>query len=463
MRCPRLGRSFVLLLLAVLTWVYLSPATPIGVVAAAAEGPMPAARQGYDILLDRFVSPIEPIEVLRAAAEGVLKRAGQELEGLPAAPVLSGDRESAWRGFVDWFDELAGQASPRVERAMLEQMAVAAMAASVKENHTRYMSPKQFADHQAWTRGDVRYAGIGARLRGPTPIVVEIFEGSPAARAGLRAGDVILAVDGVPTQGNPLDASIARIRGPEGSTVQLQVRRAESPEVLEFEVLRQEIKLAFVRSRVLGDEYGHLQLRGFSAANVADEFLSALADLDAAGIRGLIVDLRGNGGGRIDVGVRLASRFVREGPLFEQIDRSGRRRVVHRTGEYWERSIPIVVLVDGGTASMGEIFAQALRESGAARIIGTKTAGSVAAAQVFPLVDGSALQVTVLEIVSPAGVRLNTVGLMPDEVVNLSDDDIRSGIDTQLEAALTFLRTTNKHGGEIRRIGSRVASLPRAA
>jgi carboxyl-terminal processing protease len=161
--------------------------------------------------------------------------------------------------------------------------------------------------------------------------------------------------------------------------------------------------------------------------------------------------------------VRLASHFVPEGPLFEQLDRSGRRRVVHRTGDVWARPVPLAILVDGGTASMGEIFAQALRETVGARVIGTKTAGSVAAAQVFPLADGSALQVTVQEVASAGGVRLNTVGLMPDQVVNVSDDEIRRGVDPQIQAAAAFLRETQRRGEAIRRIGSRVAPVPRAA
>jgi carboxyl-terminal processing protease len=460
-RCPYPRLLLRVLLIGTLVWAVLA-ALPLATVAAA-EPPTTAARQGFDLLLDRFVSPLEPADLAHAAAAAVQGQVPEERHSSLALPEFEGDRERVWGLFATWLDRAVELSAPDVERPALEEAALVGMAGSVNESHTRYMSHRQFQDHRAWTRGDVRYAGIGARMRGPTPVVVEVFEESPAARAGLRPGDTIVAVDGVPTEGTPLEASITRIRGPEGSPVTLQVRRPEIADVLEFVLTREEIKLAFVRFRVLDDNVGLLQLRGFSAPTVADEFLGALDRLDEAGIEGLVIDLRGNGGGRIDIGVRLASRFVAEGPLFEQSGRSRNARVVDRSGEVWARPVPLAILVDGGTASMGEIFTQALREKAGARVIGTKTAGSVAAAQVFPLVDGSALQVTVLQIVSAGGVKLNTVGLMPDQVVDVTDDEIRRGEDPQLKAAVNYLRDARRRGHSVRQIGSRVAPVLRAA
>ncbi len=185
---------------------------------------------------------------------------------------------------------------------------------------------------------------------------------------------------------------------------------------------------------------GYLQIRGFPEGGVADQVGRALASFDQAGIQGMVLDLRGNSGGRLDVGIRVASRFVREGVLYQQVDRSGSRRSTERRGDYWEHAVPIVALIDGGTASMGEILASALGETGSAHLMGVTTSGSVAAAQLFPLTGGSAIQVTVLEITSGHGVLLNGVGVKPTEVIEQSDDELRTGIDSQLAAALAYLR-----------------------
>jgi carboxyl-terminal processing protease len=138
--------------------------------------------------------------------------------------------------------------------------------------------------------------------------------------------------------------------------------------------------------------------------------------------------------------MKVASRFVREGVIFQQVDRSGKDRMVRPTGgQYWERATPMITLVDGGTASMGEILSSALQEAGVARVVGTTTAGSVAGARLFPLSNGGALQITVLTITSGRGTILNDVGVKPDLTVELTDDDLLHGLDAQLEAGIKSL------------------------
>jgi carboxyl-terminal processing protease len=290
----------------------------------------------------------------------------------------------------------------------------------------------------------VRYDGIGARLRRPSTVVLEVFDGSPAARAGLKSGDRILSVDGASVADGTSEQAISRIRGPLGSSVEVVVERRGSPGPLRLTITRAEISLPFVRWSVLpradGGSIGYLQIRGFPEPSVDDRVAEALAQMDGRGVDGLVLDLRGNSGGRIDVGMKVASRFVSEGVVFQQIDRTGRERIVRpASGTYWEREIPMVTLVDGGTASMGEILGSALQEAGVSRVVGTQTAGSVAGARLFPLVNGGAMQITVLTIRSGRGALLNDVGLRPDLPIDLSDDDLLNGVDAQLEAAIRAL------------------------
>jgi carboxyl-terminal processing protease len=152
-----------------------------------------------------------------------------------------------------------------------------------------------------------------------------------------------------------------------------------------------------------------------------------------------VLDLRGNSGGRIDVGTRLLSHFLPNGSaVYQEVDRGGQNssHATHGNGQY---DLPLVVLVDGGTASMGEIFAAAVQEHGAATILGTNTAGSVAAAQVFGLPDGSGLQITVFEILSADGKPLNKVGVAPDEVITTDPDGQTDGSDPVLARAVELL------------------------
>lgn len=419
------------------------------------------SRQAYDLLLDNFVSPPAPSALLTATATEVGRRAADRKPGDLPTPTIAADasRADAWMAFELWLERVSLLMAPIMDRTTLDEMAVRSMAASMSENHTRYLDPRQNEEHQAWRRGEVRYEGIGARLRRPSTVVLEVFDDSPAARAGLKTGDKIVSVDGHSVVGATSDAAIARIRGPLGSTVEVMVERRGAPAPMTFNIERSEIKLPFVRWSVLpredGRKIGYLQIRGFPEPSVDERVAQALAEIDQQKIDGLILDLRGNSGGRIDVGVRVASRFMREGVVFQQVDRSSRGRVVKPTaGNYWERSVPMVTLVDGGTASMGEILSSALQENGVSRVVGTTTSGSVAGARMFPLANGGALQITVLTITSGNGVVLNDVGVKPDQQVDLSDDDLLSGVDAQLEAGIKAL------GGAARRTGLVSPPLP---
>jgi C-terminal peptidase prc len=419
---------------------------PYGDFAATPPQAASVTRQAYDLLLDNFVTPPAPSSLLDAVAIDVVKRAADRKPGEWAAPAIADNatRDEAWSQFETWLDSVAVLLAPVVDRSTLDEMVVKAMAAAVAEHHTRYLDPRQNAEHQAWRRGEVHYEGIGARLRRPSTVVLEVFDGSPAQRAGLRTGDRIVEVDGQPVVNDTTENAINRIRGALGSTVQVAVERRGEAQPVRLTIERAEISLPFVRWDVLprddGRKIGYLQIRGFPEPSVDDKVGQALADFDKRGIDGLVVDLRGNSGGRIDVGTRVTSRFVRDGVFFQQVDRSGREKMARPAGnQYWEHTVPIVTLVDGGTASMGEILGSALQESGVSKVVGTVTAGSVAGARLFPLANGGALQITVLTITSGSGKILNDVGVKPDVTVDLSDDDLLRGIDAQLETGIRSL------------------------
>ncbi|MBI4492131.1 MAG: S41 family peptidase [Chloroflexi bacterium] len=402
------------------------------------ERQLEAVGQGFDLLMDRFVQPLSSDFLLSAAWRASVA----ELDGIEGAqtsvptPLLIGARAQDWLLFRAQWLELQTANAGRVDPTRLARAALRGMAQVVNEGHTVYLDPQRYAEHLAWSRGEVRYGGIGARIAGPEPTVIEVFDDSPAAQAGLEPGDVITHVDRQAVVGRSLVETINQVRGEQGTTVELTVRRAGQSEPLVLRIVRARIELSMVRSRMLPGQVGYLQVRGFPDQSVVSRVQEALADLRAQGARALVLDLRGNSGGRLDVGTRLLSMFVSSGPLYQQITREGSTETASVLPGVEHVDLPLSVLIDGGTASMGEIFASAVQEHGAGWIVGETTSGNVAAGQVFPLVDGSALQVTVMEIRSGQGEHLNSLGVRPDLRVERAPQAFTRGYDPQLEAAL---------------------------
>ncbi len=406
---------------------------------AAVDRALAPLQQAYRLLVDRYVDPLPPDQLAMAALQGMnraLADQGVALGDL-GPPAAANDRQGGWQRIAQRFRALAAQYGAQVAPRDLAYAAIGAMADSVDDSHTQFMTPSEYQEYRAWTRGDVHYGGIGARLRGPEPTIVEVYANSPAAAAGLQAGDVIVAVDDQPVTGLKLDDIVNRVRGADGTSVKLRVRRASSGEQ-DFVVARAQVNVPFVDSRMIGD-VGYVALRGFPEPSVVDAVERAVQALQAQGSRGLVLDLRGNSGGRLDVGTQLLSRFVSDGPVYQIVDRQGHADVHELRGSRPLLTVPLAVLVDEGTASMGELFAATIQEHHAGRVLGSTTAGSVAASVVMPLGDGSALQLSVEHILSGQGRTLDRVGLTPDQPVPLDAGDLQRGHDAQLDAAVAYL------------------------
>ena len=241
------------------------------------------------------------------------------------------------------------------------------------------------------------------------------MKGLPAQRAGLRAGDVILEVDGEDVTKLPLLDIVAKIRGREGTKVTLKVRREGVPAPLVFELVRERVEIISVSTAKVGD-VGYVALETFANFKVEDQLKRAIEELKAQGVKKLIFDLRDNGGGLLDQGCAVASAFLKEGPIVYTRTKNLTRVWCEATGQtLWDG--PMVVLVNGNSASASEIVAGALQDYGRAKVIGEKTFGKGVGQTPYTLANGGELTLVTFEWLTPKRRSINKEGITPDIVV----------------------------------------------
>jgi carboxyl-terminal processing protease len=268
----------------------------------------------------------------------------------------------------------------------------------------------------------------------------EVYPDTPAARNGLKAGDVIDTVNGTQAlKGVGNQGLYDLLTGDVGTRATLRVTRPATGQTLTIQVSVAEYTLPLIESRVLEGGIGYIRLRHFSTT-AGEEFAQALAGLQAQGIKSLIFDVRQNPGGSTDALRHIVSHFTHQGPHAITIDENGKREEENPDTSVPLLNLPWVVLADSGSASSSDITAAVAKHRGG-RLIGTKTSGSLGSAQIFELADGSALEITVNLVLGPNGEEINEIGVTPDQVVPLTPADISAGNDTQVAAAIAYLKT----------------------
>ncbi|WP_117238319.1 S41 family peptidase [Thermus sediminis] len=304
---------------------------------------------------------------------------------------------------------------PRERLNALLEGAIGGMISSLKDPFTSYSPPQRASLRQEDLRGE--FFGIGATLSPANPDgtgarIIGVMSGLPAQRAGMRAGDVILEVDGEDVTGLPLQEVVARIRGREGTKVTVKVRREGVPAPLVFELIRERVEIIAVSTGRIGD-VGYIALETFGNFRVEDQLKKAIEELKAQGIRKLIFDLRDNSGGLLDQGCAVASAFLREGPIVYTRTRNLTRVWCEASGRpLWDG--PMVVLVNGNSASASEIVAGALQDYGRAQVIGERTFGKGVGQTPYTLANGGELTLVTFEWLTPKRRAINKEGLKPD-------------------------------------------------
>ena len=286
-----------------------------------------------------------------------------------------------------------------------------------------------------------RYSGIGSVVNLNEPgyvVIVRPFAGGPADKAGLMAGDLILEIDGLDTKELSLDEAVSMIRGVEGTAVRLTIQREGLDSPFQVEVVRAEIEIPSVEYRTLDQGIAYLKLNDFHARAPAG-LHSALAALLAEQPRALILDLRDNPGGLLSSAIDIGSEFIAEGSIVSERGSNGLEETHMSRGNGLATTIPLVVLVNGGTASAAEIVAGAVQDHERGVLIGEHTFGKGAVQSPIDLSDGSHLRLTIAHWFTPNGHLIQEGGIAPDIEVGLTDEDAVAGLDPQLDRAVSYL------------------------
>jgi carboxyl-terminal processing protease len=325
---------------------------------------------------------------------------------------------------TDWKairQEYLGRSYPNREDAYT---AIREMLGKLDDPYTRFMDPEEFKNMQVETSGELTGVGIQLAQDEQTKelIVVSPIEDTPAFKAGILARDVITKIDGKSTEGMDTNAAVNLIRGPVGSKVTLTIRRNGNTQDYVLERARIEIHPVrySMKDEPNGQKIGYIRLTQFSA-NAADEMQQAIKDLEAKGAQGYVLDLRFNPGGLLYSSIDIARMWIQDGLIVSTVDRQGVSEQESANGTSLT-SKPLVVLVDGGSASASEILSGALQDNHRAVLVGEKTFGKGLVQSVRGLGDGSGLAVTVAKYLTPSGRDINHAGIEPDVKVPLTED-----------------------------------------
>src|SRR3954471_4055322 len=361
---------------------------------------------------------------------------------LPSAVAASSGTLQQLGLFADVFDKVrTGYVEPPNEGKLIEG-ALNGMLTSL-DPHSGYMSPKELKEMQTETRGE--FGGLGIEVTTEEGLVkgVAPIDDTPAARAGILANDIITQISGEPVQGLTLNQAVNKMRGPVNSSVKLTIQRKEKKELLEVKLTRETIRIHPVRAHTEGGDIGYLRLTQFSeqtyeALRAAIRTMSS--DVGPDKLKGYVLDLRNNPGGLLDQAILVSDAFLTKGEIVSTRGRNAeetQRFPAKTKGQDLVGGKPLVVLINGGSASASEIVAGALQDHKRATVLGTRSFGKGSVQTVIPLGGNGALRLTTARYYTPSGRSIQAKGIEPDqEVLQEVPDELKGTDETKGEASL---------------------------
>jgi len=398
----------------------------------------------YNVTRERFIGDFNRGHLFNGAFEKVeiyLKEKGieTELEEFQATE----DEDEDLSLFLEVIDEISSRYNTNeVTKGDIIREAIDGLLEALDDPYTYYMSPQEFKEFMA-TLNIEEYSGIGVYVELDKKnenklTLLEVFEEGPAGNAGLKAGDIIIEIDGRSTDGMTMEEGTGLIRGPQGSEINLTIERTE--EIIEFSFLRDKITVKNILFKLTDDGIGYIKIRTFGE-NTAEELEEALEELNKHNVRAYIIDLRNNGGGLIETAIDICSKFLPEESPVVTVKEKENFPVKYKSEGAGNIEMPLVVLVNEFSASASEITAGAMKDNKRGIIMGTKTFGKGSVQTIYPLGISGVLKITNAHYFTPSDRNIDKEGLMPDIEVEM--EGYPSGLeeeDIQFQKALDYLR-----------------------
>lgn len=321
------------------------------------------------------------------------------------------------------------------------KVAIDTMIASLNEPYTRFMDKKEFQDLATSITSKIYGIGVNIYSNSGKIEIFNVIQHTPADLAGIKQGDFIVAVDGKETNGMNVSEVANLVRGPENSVVELTLLR-DNKKIIK-KIKRKEIKIKNVKSSILDNHIGYIQIVSFMGGTTPSEFVEALEN--TKNTDSIIIDLRGNTGGLLDNAVFIANMFIQNGEIVEIIYRNGHKKSIEANPHQQLLNKPVVVLVNGASASASEILSGALKDYKKAKLVGKKTFGKGLVQKVVPLPNQTGVNITIARYLTPNGTDINKLGIKPDiEIGNDFDFYLNNNKkDIQLETAKELLNAKN--------------------
>jgi carboxyl-terminal processing protease len=386
-----------------------------------------------------------PLILLGAAAGAALTLVATQprilLIGSSASAAASASTYRQLNLFGDIFERVRQDYVERPDDSKLIESAINGMLNGL-DPHSSYMDPKNFRDMQVQTRGEFGGLGIEVTMEDGLVKVVAPIDETPAAKAGIRAGDLITQLDDDQVQGLTLNQAVEKMRGPVGTKIRLKLQRKGAEKPIEVTIERAIIRVRSVRWRTDGDDIGYIRLTQFNE-QTTEGLKKAIAELQtqipADKLRGYVIDIRNNPGGLLDQAISVSDAFLERGEIVSTRGRNAEetQRFNARAGDL-TKGKPVIVLINGGSASASEIVAGALQDHKRATILGTRSFGKGSVQTIIPLGGGNgALRLTTARYFTPAGRSIQAKGIVPDiEALQEVPDEVKSRTETRGESSL---------------------------
>ena len=318
-------------------------------------------------------------------------------------------------------------------------VAINTMLASLDDPYSKFLSKKEFAELNSSIDSKITGIGVNILSNAGKIMILNVIEGTPANSAGIKSGDIIFAVNKKEVSGMSVSDVATLVRGPENSTVEITLLRGEKK--ITKTIKRKEIKIKTVKSSV-DKNIGYIQILSFIGSTTSNEFIEALEKTENTD--GLILDLRGNPGGLLPNAVFIANLFIPEGKIVSVVGRNGFKQDLTAQNTDFTINKPLIVLIDGSSASASEILSGALKDYKKAKLVGTKTYGKGMVQQVIPMPNETGLNLTIAKYLTPSGADINKKGISPDINVELTFEDLKKNNDVQLNMAKKIMAETLK-------------------